>query len=240
MKTVRIRFDYLNGPLWKGRFDMKAGGLTTGVPAIDGDEELRALDREAGMLYESLYSFGSKGGGCAFDRDRFEEIKPSLLSLVRAILDRLADINDGTFVVLDEATGMLKQEPHREGFGHDTGGKGGVERKGACMVREKELTCQKALEDVLKAEFPQCEYSVGGYKEGAICLQREGGGWRVYNGYRNAQDNLSLHADIVDACLDMMGRLSAGDDRTFQRLEGSFFGVMGDGSSAVVDEATEC
>ena len=67
------------------------------------------------------------------------------------------------------------------------------------MVREKELTCQRALENVLKAEFPQCEYAVGGYKEDAICLQQENGEWGVYNGYRNTHDNLSLHANIVDA-----------------------------------------
>ncbi len=94
------------------------------------------------------------------------------------------------------------------------------------MVREKELTCQRALENVLKAEFPQCEYAVGGYKEDAICLQQENGEWGVYNGYRNTHDNLSLHANIVDACLDMMKRLSAGDSLVLQNLKESFFGMI--------------
>lgn len=94
------------------------------------------------------------------------------------------------------------------------------------MVREKELNCQKALEDVLMAEFPQCEYAVGEYKEDAICLQRETKGWGVYNGYRNTHDNLSLHANIVDACLDMLNKLCVGDENTLHALKKAFFDTI--------------
>ncbi len=94
------------------------------------------------------------------------------------------------------------------------------------MVREKEVTCEMALESVLAKEFPVSDYAVGDYKEDAICLQKEQGKWGVYNGFRNTNDNLVLHRNIVDACIDMMKRLSAGNSLLLQNLEDTFFGLI--------------
>lgn len=106
-KEVKIQFDYGNGPLWKDKFNVKTGEWATGVPCIDNDKTLQALNDEAQKMFESLYSFNNKDGECQFNNDRFTQIKAQLLSIAQTIIDRLADINDGTFVVVDKATKSL-------------------------------------------------------------------------------------------------------------------------------------
>ncbi len=106
-KEIKIQFDYLNGPLWKDKFNVKTGEWTTGIPCVDDDKALQVLNDEAGKMYESLYSFNTGGRGCQFDYDKYIQIKKQLLSIVQTIIDRLEAINDGTFVVADKATKSL-------------------------------------------------------------------------------------------------------------------------------------
>ncbi len=106
-KEIKIQFDYLNGPLWKDRLDVKTGKWATGIPSIDNDKAIQVLDSEAGKMYESLYSFGTDDNACSFDDSRFDQMKASLLSLVQTMLSRLAELNDGSFIVVDKATKML-------------------------------------------------------------------------------------------------------------------------------------
>ena len=108
MKEVNIQFDYLNGPLWKEKLDIKTGKWSTGIPCIDEDETIQLLNDEAGKMYGALYSFEDGAHGCQFDNDRFIQIKAELLSIVQTIISRLSAINDGTFVVVDKATQTLK------------------------------------------------------------------------------------------------------------------------------------
>ena len=58
-------------------------------------------------MYESLYSFNNDNSGCQFNNDKYSQIKSQLLSIVQTIIERLAVINDGTFVVVDKATKSL-------------------------------------------------------------------------------------------------------------------------------------
>lgn len=108
MERIRILFDYTNGPVWKNKFHTETGELSTGIPCVDNDKELQILNDEASRMYSSLYAFNNEGRGCQFDHKRFEQMKPKLLSLVQAIIARLDIINDGSYVVIDEATIELK------------------------------------------------------------------------------------------------------------------------------------
>jgi len=107
MREIKIQFDYLQGPLWKERFNAKTGEWSTGIPCIDNDKAIQLLNDEAEKMYESLYSFAPGTQGCQFNRDRFEQIKPPLLSIVQTIVDRLSVINDGSYIVVDKATKNL-------------------------------------------------------------------------------------------------------------------------------------
>ncbi len=108
MKEVKIQFDYLNGPLWKERLDIKTGKWSTGIPCVDEDKAIQLLNDEAEKMYGALYSFDDEAHGCQFDNDRFAQIKAQLLSIVQTIIARLYVINDGTFTVIDKATQTLK------------------------------------------------------------------------------------------------------------------------------------
>ena len=102
MKEVVINFDFDMGPIWKDKFDVNTGEISTGITVIDNDDEVRRLNDEASELFESIYSFKAGGGGCSFDSERFEKIKPRLRSLIYKIIKRLDEINDGTYEIVDK------------------------------------------------------------------------------------------------------------------------------------------
>ncbi len=101
MKKIIIKFDFSHGPIWKENIDLVTGKWTTGVEVIDNDDKLEELDEEASREYSSLYSFDDKGN-VYFDQMAFEKRKDKLLSLVQKIISRLNEINDGSYVVVDE------------------------------------------------------------------------------------------------------------------------------------------
>ncbi len=107
MKEIKIQFDYLNGPLWKDRFDIKTSKWSTGIACIDEDKAIQILNDEAERMYEALYVFNAETKGCQFNNDGFDQIKAQLLSIVQTIISRLSAINDGSFVVVDKATQTL-------------------------------------------------------------------------------------------------------------------------------------
>ncbi len=106
-KEIIIQFDFSHGPLWKDKLDLETGAWTTGIPCIDNDMELQSINDETANMYNSLYSFNDVGGGCQFDETRFGEIKAQLRSLVSAMIERLAEINDGSFIVVDKTNQIL-------------------------------------------------------------------------------------------------------------------------------------
>ena len=115
MKEVRIKLDYMNGPVWKDQVDPSSGRLTTGVSVVDGDVVIEALDEKASAMYSSLYSFDEYGKGCSFDQSGYEGLREKIFRLVKAIISRLAEINDGSFVVVDEASAELREVPRKIG-----------------------------------------------------------------------------------------------------------------------------
>ena len=83
------------------------------------------------------------------------------------------------------------------------------------MVEAKEVVCQRALEKTLSEEFPKSNYSVDGYQEEAICLQRQGAsGWIVYAGIRNNKEECETYDNVVEACLGMIRKICCGNDLT--------------------------
>ncbi len=104
MKEVKIEFDYLHGPIWKEKLNVKTGKWSTGISCIDNDSFIQSLNDKAAMIYESLYSFDTE---CVFDNEEFDRVKGQLLDLVQKIISHLDEINDGSFVVIDKASDML-------------------------------------------------------------------------------------------------------------------------------------
>ncbi len=106
MTELKIKFDFTHGPIWKNKFDRETGEFYTGIPIVDNDKALEVLNEEASREYSSLYHYDDDNR-YIFDEDAFEQKKEDLLSLLNAIISRLNDINDGSFVIIDEETEKL-------------------------------------------------------------------------------------------------------------------------------------
>ena len=66
-----------------------------------------------------------------------------------------------------------------------------------------------ALIEILK-EFgiPKNQYSLGGYAEETICLEKKGSTWIVYGGEKGQRHNVITHINCKSACLDLLSRLA--------------------------------
>lgn len=102
MQTIKIMLDFLNGPIWTS--DFRTGKPETGIPIIDGDEALRALNYEISELFDSYYEFDSHDQACWFNEEQEKADKQKMLDLLGRLNARLAEINDGSFEVEDLET----------------------------------------------------------------------------------------------------------------------------------------
>lgn len=102
MQTVKIMLDYLQGAIWTS--DIETGKPETGIDIVDTDEEIRSLNYEIANMYSSYYEFDSHGVACWFDENQEKADKQKMLDLLAKLNARLAEINDGSFVVEDLET----------------------------------------------------------------------------------------------------------------------------------------
>ena len=109
MKTIRIMLCFLRGPILKTVIDYDTEEWCTGIDIVDNDEILKQLDMETSQKYNSLFSFGTNNKACEFDENRYRELNKYFLDNVSKIINRLNEINDGSYVVEDTETEWLQQ-----------------------------------------------------------------------------------------------------------------------------------
>ena len=102
MIKVKIMLDFIFGPIWE--FDYNSLEPATGIPKIDTDECLIQLHHEISKLHSSYYEFNSHGVACWFNEEQEKADKEKMLGLLKRLNDRLAELNDGSFVVEDLET----------------------------------------------------------------------------------------------------------------------------------------
>ncbi len=102
MQTIKLMLDFLQGPIWIS--DVETGKPMTGIELVDEDERIRQLNYEIQDLYDSYYEFDSHDQACWFDEERERADKPRMLELLAKLNARLAEINDGSFIVDDQET----------------------------------------------------------------------------------------------------------------------------------------
>lgn len=120
MKTLMISLDFLAGPLWKDEFI--DGETCTGIPAIDNDEALQALNDQICELHSSYYEFDSHDQACWFNEEQEKADKPLMLELLGRLNARIAELNDGSFVVDDRETPRV-EALQRAGFSNGAKGR---------------------------------------------------------------------------------------------------------------------
>lgn len=106
MFTVRIMIEFLHGPVWV-LDDDGISAADGSLPLVEDDPVVRELNDEAGSLFDSYYEFDSRGQPCWFNEDRQRANSGHMLALVARLNARLAEINDGSFVVEDLETPFL-------------------------------------------------------------------------------------------------------------------------------------
>ena len=64
----------------------------------------QVLDDQICELYSSYYEFDSHDQPCWFNEEKEKADKPRMLELLRKLNARIAELNDGSFVVDDQET----------------------------------------------------------------------------------------------------------------------------------------
>ena len=103
---VRIMNEFRHGLVW-GRGDDGIPSADGSLPLVEDDPVVRELNDEVGSLFDSCYEFDSHGQPCRFNEDKQSADSGHMLALVSRLNARLAEINDGSYVVKDLETSFL-------------------------------------------------------------------------------------------------------------------------------------
>ncbi len=109
METIRIKLDFLCGPIWKDYFDEVTKTESTGVDIVDNDEKLKEIGKEISNMFNSYYMFDVDDKPVVFNEVQERKDRDKMLSLLAQLNERLAELNDGSFVVEDEETPRVKK-----------------------------------------------------------------------------------------------------------------------------------
>lgn len=74
------------------------------MPLVHENPIAASLNREIGELYDSYYEFNSHDLPRWFNEEREKADKPRMLELPGKLNARIAELNDGSFVVDDQET----------------------------------------------------------------------------------------------------------------------------------------
>lgn len=106
MYRIRLMNEFLHGPIWV----LNSDGISVWkYPLIEQDAVLSKLNQSAKELFDSYYEFDSHDEPCWFNHEKEKAEKDIMLKLISGIKERLAEINDGNFVVEDLETERLKK-----------------------------------------------------------------------------------------------------------------------------------
>ena len=106
---IQIGLELVFGPLLKDEED-ENGNESTGSKLVDTDSIVKELDGEANELWCSLWSKDdTSDDGVKCDEEGEKKLAPQLLDLITKLINRLSEINDGSFEIEDMITDHLKK-----------------------------------------------------------------------------------------------------------------------------------
>lgn len=108
MKKIELKLDYNAGPIWKEFMDPYTFEKWTGIEVIDNDSVVRELDEKICDMYTSYYEFDSHNQACWFNEEQEKKDKDILLDLLQKLINRLNEINDGSFELDDKITSVIE------------------------------------------------------------------------------------------------------------------------------------
>ena len=105
---IQIGLEFIFGPILRD-YEDENGNESSGSSIVDNDWVVNSLDKETNDLWCSLYSKDETSpDGLHFDFEKEKMLAPRLLDLISKLLERLNEINDGSFEVEDTISQHLK------------------------------------------------------------------------------------------------------------------------------------
>ncbi len=108
MEIIRIKLDFTAGPIWPKYYNEEKDTESTGVDIVDNDKELKEIAHEISSMFNSYYIIDEREG-VSFNYKQERKDKDKMLSLLARLNKRLEEINDGSFVVVDEETPRVRK-----------------------------------------------------------------------------------------------------------------------------------
>lgn len=102
MVTIKIMNEFLHDPVWT--CEEETGIPTDALPLVHEDLIVASLNQEIGELHDSYYKFNSHALPCWFNEEKEKVDKPRMFRLLGKLNARIAELNDGSFVVDDQET----------------------------------------------------------------------------------------------------------------------------------------
>ncbi len=106
---IYIGLDDVFGPIFKDYID-EDGNESSGSEIVDNDPIAKSLDKEIFDMWYSLFSKDPNSPtGFRFDIEGEKKLAPILLEKINKLIERLNEINDGSFEIVDMTTEYLKK-----------------------------------------------------------------------------------------------------------------------------------
>lgn len=108
-EKIKIMLDFNEGPIWGRYLDPITFETQTRIEIVDNDPVLKQLNNDIQQLYSSYYEFDSHEQPCWFNYEQEKKDKNKMLSLLHKLIDRLNEINDGSFEIEDLETPRVEK-----------------------------------------------------------------------------------------------------------------------------------
>ena len=106
--SIYVGLELVFGPILKNN-QLEDRTFSSGSEIVDNDSILKALDKKTNALWCTLFSKDkTSDSGFRFDEVKEKELAPQLLEMIKKLIDRLNEINDGSYEVVDMITGHLR------------------------------------------------------------------------------------------------------------------------------------
>lgn len=105
LKVIVIQLGYMEGPILMSDV---TGTPTTGIYCIDSDREVTTLNLQIRSMYNAYYEVDFDGNILRFNQEKEKSDKDILLRSLKRLVNRLNEINDGSYVVEDRESHRIK------------------------------------------------------------------------------------------------------------------------------------
>ncbi|MGY3725310.1 hypothetical protein SAMN05421767_1322 [Granulicatella balaenopterae] len=104
-KIIKIQLEILDGPIWFT--DPATLGPDTEIDFIDNDPILIKYNRLCNQMFAHYYECNSHEQACWFNEQQEKADKEIMLEYITIIINRLNELNDGSYIIDDCETERL-------------------------------------------------------------------------------------------------------------------------------------